>query len=155
VYVTASGQLIYSNAGSVTGNGYVELWVPGPIASGTYTCDIFLRNSCGELYRKGFNVIHINSNGREFSEEEINTVLKAEEKNILVYPNPGNDLFSIETGSDEPSYLNIMNISGQVVYQETLTQSKSSIDLSELPKGVYMIKISNEKSSTLRKLVIE
>ena len=94
------------------------------------------------------------------------TLLGLDEINNLelfnVYPNPASDILYIKS-QDWNSYqlpLNIQIISttGQNVYNlENLNPQSSeiSIDLPELSKGVYYIRVSGQQASSDRKLIIE
>jgi hypothetical protein len=72
---------------------------------------------------------------------------------INVWPNPASNILSIQfKGEDARSILRIYNISGQEVYQSRLNGSnQQQVDVSEWPKGVYIISAGNSR----RKVVIE
>ncbi len=76
-----------------------------------------------------------------------------------VVPNPNNGLFTLTSeGSFGSTDLNIYTLHGQLVYSEKLNINGSyahQFDLSSMPKGIYMVKLFNEKSTTVTKLVIE
>ena len=89
-------------------------------------------------------------------------------------PETGNDGFSISIRPN-PSYglinlvvtglktggvaVNIMELSGKVVYQETFATTGSkinrSIDLSQFQKGVYFVKVETDTQVKTEKLIIE
>lgn len=69
-----------------------------------------------------------------------------------VYPNPFGSLLHIEltnAGGDEK--VSIYNTLGTLVYEGKLKESKTVVDLSSLPNGIYFVKLGN----TTRKLVKE
>ena len=54
--------------------------------------------------------------------------------------------------------ISVCNILGEIVYnstEEINSTFKKEVDLTSLPKGVYMIKVENSSSSINKKLVIE
>lgn len=69
---------------------------------------------------------------------------------ISVYPNPANNNITINFITQVAnSELQITNLSGQLVQQSTINHSQSTIDISSLSKGIYIIKISDSKGQTL------
>lgn len=72
--------------------------------------------------------------------------------NFKMYPNPTNGNFvNIETVSN--TEVIIYNTLGKVVKTTTLNQNKHSIDISNLSKGVYFIKLEVDKKSITQKLI--
>jgi hypothetical protein len=73
---------------------------------------------------------------------------------ISVYPNPATDKITIETsGETQESYLAIVNIDGQEVLTRQITQPKTQIDISNLPSGVYFVRLLNEKTVEVGKII--
>jgi len=71
-----------------------------------------------------------------------------------VYPNPSSDIITIET-SESPfnSYLSLVNLNGQeLLYQQT-TKAVTEMDISNLPGGIYFIKVRSEKAVEVRKII--
>jgi PKD repeat protein len=61
--------------------------------------------------------------------------------NIKIYPNPTNNIINIEgLNKNENNTIHIFDVQGKLVITKTITD-KGTIDLSELNKGVYVIKI--------------
>ena len=60
---------------------------------------------------------------------------------LLVYPNPTNNIINIEgLTKNENNTIQIFDVQGKLVITKTITE-KGTINLSELNKGVYVIKI--------------
>ena len=72
---------------------------------------------------------------------------------IKVYPNPTTGIFTIE-GKNIKSIV-ILNIRGQTIKRLLIDNYQLSINLSNQPKGVYMIKIVTDKGTTVKKVVLE
>ncbi len=72
---------------------------------------------------------------------------------VNVYPNPANSSITIETL--QVSSIEILNPEGQILKTLTQTETKSSIDVSQLPAGIYFIKATSEKGMVVRKFVKE
>jgi hypothetical protein len=61
--------------------------------------------------------------------------------NIKIYPNPTNNIINIEgLTKNENNTIQIFDVQGKLVISKTITE-KGTIDLSELNKGIYVIKI--------------
>lgn len=75
---------------------------------------------------------------------------------ITLYPNPVKNQFTIDI-EDPAEILNveILNLLGQIVYRSTFLNTKTIINTSQFPEGVYIIKFDSDKSRTIRKFVKE
>ena len=95
----------------------------------------------------------IRMNFGDISLSDKNIELKS---NVNIYPNPTNGVFSITLDKNKDCEILIDNVLGQTVYKEFHNNLNSTtIDLSSLEKGVYMIKIQFDNSSSLTKVVVE
>ncbi len=68
--------------------------------------------------------------------------------NILIYPNPANDILNINIPKDEPVNITIIDIAGRTVSQQTATENIISMDLRNLAPGVYQLKIQGNSINT-------
>ncbi|QLG45940.1 FG-GAP-like repeat-containing protein [Costertonia aggregata] len=89
-----------------------------------------------------------------FEKNKINyTDNKIETLEAVLFPNPvANKLFI--NAIEEKSKISIFSMSGQLVMNGLIDKESSEYDLSNLPIGVYAVKISNEKQS-INKLIIK
>jgi hypothetical protein len=75
---------------------------------------------------------------------------------ITIIPNPSNNKITISlpaiTGN---SNLSIFNVNGVIVIEKQLTDNETQIDISALPRGVYFVRVQNEKMVDVGKLVKE
>jgi len=87
---------------------------------------------------------------------DCNTNISVEEQknhSIKIYPNPVSDFFHIETQlPEEPTHITIAEITGRVVYQSTFS---NKIDVSHLPKGIYMLSVQAKDERFVRKIVVQ
>ncbi|HRY33502.1 MAG TPA: C10 family peptidase [Bacteroidales bacterium] len=80
---------------------------------------------------------------------------------INIYPNPSRGILNLQFSQDMPGEAEVllMNLTGQILRQENTGrfsgQYKGSFDLSDLAKGVYLLKLSNELGSYQQRLVIQ
>ncbi|MFN3405036.1 MAG: glycosyl hydrolase family 18 protein [Cytophagaceae bacterium] len=73
---------------------------------------------------------------------------------IDIYPNPNEGQFYISTGQFPNLKAQIINNTGEKVAEYYLSQEDNLIDLSSNTNGIYLIKISNETTSTSFKISI-
>ena len=80
--------------------------------------------------------------------------------NIKVYPNPskGKFVLRIETSNSLNIDLSILNLVGQQVYSEAIVINgifSKELNLTNLPKGIYLLKCEEGKSINIQKLIIQ
>ncbi|MGO2357430.1 T9SS type A sorting domain-containing protein [Mesonia sp.] len=74
--------------------------------------------------------------------------------NVSLYPNPTNTGFvTIGTTSSEAASIEVYNLLGKQVIAQTLTNS--TLNVSSLASGVYLVKVSVEGKTATKKLVIK
>ena len=71
------------------------------------------------------------------------------ESEVKMYPNPVNDFLTIENTT---GVVTILDASGKVL-NEQFSKGITSVDFSDLPKGVYFVRISNENDATTYKIL--
>lgn len=131
----------YSGPG-VSGN----IFNPTGMAAGTYTISYTNIDSLGYIgtakhtvtlntCTSGINMLY-NKNGT-----------------LLIYPNPSNGLFSIETNVAEKQNLQIFDVNGKLVLSQNII-NKVNIDASNLSEGVYSINLTGYSGIINKKLVI-
>ncbi len=86
-----------------------------------------------------------------------NTTLSVDEvvahTNINLYPNPATDIINISVqGNSNDMNAEIYNVSGQVVYKAAV-QNNSSINISNLPDGMYYIRLNGETANGTQKFI--
>jgi PKD repeat protein len=79
--------------------------------------------------------------------------------NISIFPNPAGDEVTIQTSSiqnNEATIISITNILGKTVEQEKVKwKGQATLDVSNLPSGIYIVKVENEKEKLALKFVKE
>lgn len=76
--------------------------------------------------------------------------------NLSVGPNPFNDKLQFSIPKDFQNVkVAIIDVTGKVIWQSIYNEAHFEIDGSRLPKGVYLVKVSNDKKTSIRKLVKE
>jgi len=73
-----------------------------------------------------------------------------------IYPNPASNLLTIKTqAATSYSALTITNSIGQLLIQQSISQSTTTVDIKALPAGVYYITLRGDGYKTVRKFVKE
>lgn len=73
-----------------------------------------------------------------------------------VYPNPAKNEITVEERMiDSQSNVFISNISGQLLQENKLINNKTTIDISNLGSGIYILKLQNEKTVGVFKVIKE
>ena len=116
-----------------------------------------------EIFENGISVIFIDGTGVFSNNSPLSRpgafktagVLSSEsfsQNNFSVYPNPSTGIFNISTS--ETVKINIVDITGKIVYQNSV-QGNTSINLSNLQSGVYLMNVSGESINKTEKLIIK
>jgi len=81
--------------------------------------------------------------------------------NLNIYPNPTRGLFNISFVSDDIVTLEllVLNTSGKVIMIENkemfVGEYTKQVDLSEYPKGIYMVQIRTNNSFITKRIVVQ
>ena len=75
-------------------------------------------------------------------------------KDLIIAPNPTTGRVNITTFQETPYQITVFNMSGQRIFQQSAFRD-GSLDLSSFPKGTYMIKVSSDKHSVAKKIVLQ
>jgi hypothetical protein len=76
----------------------------------------------------------------------------ASDWNIKIYPNPAKDIITI-SGLKQIAAIEVYSISGMKMYEDEYTPD-SQLNLN-LASGVYMLKITEDNKSTVKKLIVK
>jgi hypothetical protein len=86
------------------------------------------------------------------SEPEIDITLG---NKITIYPNPSDGIYYFNlTEEDADTQIQVFNLLGEQVFSNLLLgKQENEIDLSNLAKGCYLVKLSNLENTTTQKLI--
>jgi hypothetical protein len=101
----------------------------------------------------GFDVASDNVTIRVIDVSSVNNALL--DNKLAVYPNPCNDNINIEIENINNAAIEIYNVSGRLVFSKALDSKSEKIDISGFPKGIYIIKLIQESTENVRKLVVK
>lgn len=128
-------------------------------------------NKCGTTYSSilpiefcEFPVPGEGPNIRSSSDEEAKEKdelkdFSATSSKIYAYPNPATDILNIVLDDEyylkkESKDLQIINVNGISVYQSTNSENDFKIDVSEIPSGIYYLKVQYEDRVDFQKIII-
>jgi hypothetical protein len=71
---------------------------------------------------------------------------------ISIYPNPNNGTFTVNTENSEAKDIYVYNALGEIVFQKNKTSERTlDIDISNVPKGIYLVKVVfDDKTETMK-----
>lgn len=78
--------------------------------------------------------------------------------NAEISPNPNNGRFILQLKEVEATGINevfIYNAIGQMIYQSTLSNNQTAIDLSAQPKGIYFVKVQSNSKVFSNKVIVQ
>ena len=73
---------------------------------------------------------------------------------IKLYPNPSNGQFVIDANGMNITSVKVMNVSGQEIMSKLIGASEANIQL-DLSAGIYLVEVSTENGSTIKRIVIK
>lgn len=74
---------------------------------------------------------------------------------ISVHPNPSTGLFTIDLGENAiNASITCTDLNGKIIYTETLSSSSTVIDLSLVQNGTYLLKISTDNYSSIKRISV-
>jgi PKD repeat protein len=80
----------------------------------------------------------------------------AQKSDLIIYPNPvQNEEITIKKLGDEHIPIAIFDLSGRMVFEEHLISNESTLNIGELPKGIYILKAIFSDSIETLKIVVE
>lgn len=74
---------------------------------------------------------------------------------IQIYPNPTQGELAIETPYlKDKLMVTVFDLNGRLVRQQTITETLSRIDLTQVPAGMYLMKIQDEEASVTKRIIV-
>lgn len=105
--------------------------------------------------------IVVNNSDPNNSQVEVDVMLdvltginEIENTAVMIYPNPVSDYLNIKTNS-KIVQVQVMNLMGQVIYNQFVDEMTHSLSLSDLPAGVYIVKVETTEGTVARRISVE
>ena len=77
----------------------------------------------------------------------------ANEKETLLYPNPTSGVMFVESYGLQS--VEVFNLVGQMVIQQTATDGQATVDMTSLPEGTYFVKLIGERNEVKKVVKIQ
>jgi len=71
--------------------------------------------------------------------------------NVKVFPNPARDKITVECPQN--AHVEILTLEGLMIQRVTAYENQTTLDLSALSSGLYMIKVTTDKGNAISKFV--
>jgi hypothetical protein len=75
------------------------------------------------------------------------------DKHISIYPNPFNQSLTISTDQVEDLDYQIMNVQGQIILSGKIRKGNGIIEVSAVRSGIYLIRLTTDKTEIVRRIV--
>ena len=84
-----------------------------------------------------------------------NEIKKNNQSSFNLYPNPAQNTVRIEmSNAGVTSIVTMVDVLGNEVMNTVISNKTNTLNVADLPNGVYQVSISNETGNTVKKLVI-
>lgn len=120
-------------------------------------------NASIKVYTSGNYAVEIeDANGCTIVSDEVNVTLTAINEGVTVtpnqsiklYPNPVKQFLTIEQANKNIYSVSLYSIGGQqILHKEMLQNQIEQIDMSQLSKGIYIIKLVTDKRAEVHKII--
>ena len=74
---------------------------------------------------------------------------------VDVYPNPASDKVFFNSKEKEIEKVQLVDLSGKILYKAEVRNQSGSIDLSGIAKGVYLVIMSTESDTITKKISVK
>ena len=93
----------------------------------------------------------ITSRSRGYKDD---VTLMGNEASILISPNPASEIVFIESKLEFINLVSIFNTNGNLLLTELVNAKSTSINVSDIPQGIYNIVIEQENNFITKRLVL-
>ncbi|MES2618879.1 MAG: PKD domain-containing protein [Bacteroidota bacterium] len=113
------------------------------------------------LYNGNFKVKMIATNSAGCMCETTKTVSATSAVNsistvpgLTIYPNPNNGMFTISTSANGGMKIEVFNLLGSKILSQTTSDNTININLGDVAKGIYMVKVTINGVTTTSKITV-
>jgi hypothetical protein len=102
---------------------------------------------------KSFYRLKLNDRDNTFTYSKIvPVIISCDSVSINVYPNPASDFLHVNISSIALSRALVYNTDGKLMYNAILQNGDNTIDIKNLPKGMYVVKVLNDADSRMYRI---
>lgn len=139
----------------VNGNsntGKTEIWGSGYWQS--YIGSLYIYSQQGDVTDRSISGYRYDAHFLSFTNYGIGNVINDE--SVTVYPNPTVSNINIEVSKlNKHSHFTVLSPNGLELLHEPITKNVTSINISSLPRGIYLVKIIGDRTVRVVKIVKE
>jgi Secretion system C-terminal sorting domain len=99
-------------------------------------------------------IVDTNSHSAHYLNCDANAITSianlAHENKFLLHPNPSHGNFKISFDNANAMQLQLIDAQGRIVYLQNNYTANSNINVSELPKGIYLVTLKNKNNIQFR-----
>lgn len=117
---------------------------PGDLAAGTYFCSLYINDSYDEVSPR--ITFTIQDNGSV-------DIKKNETENLKIYYTNNNQSLQVDNPDMKYQKIEILSATGMMVQNHFLKSGMNTIDMSYQPDGMYLLRLKNNDSYTVRKII--
>ena len=152
-----------TNLGEAYGSDYVPFQEEGFVVTGLYEFNEspYPHSPDDTLENVDFNFIHQVAKATmgalcHFAVVQEDMSVNDSQSGILqVFPNPTDNLLTVQTNSEKISQMQLTDFTGKVVWTSFQIENETRIDTSHLPNGVYILKLNGENLNSSKKIIIQ
>lgn len=160
----------WHNLVGIYDNGTFNLWLDNTLVASDMSQTYFITQSqegcaIGEYFTGSIDdirfydrALNVNEVGLLFAEPSscATAVAELEELSISIAPNPASDVINIRANDPLPTNMRAMELTdatGRLVRRATLRASGGDVDVRELPRGLYFLRIGAGEAAMVKKVV--
>lgn len=133
-----------------------EIDISGTLSSATLTYnDLDLSDGWYDYCVKAVYSSGISDCSEELSILVGESSVNSHEKQVSIFPNPTQGILNIELLDESTYVIRLTDISGRTVLSRKETELKKHIDLTNLPKGIYILIIEMKSDVLIDKVILE
>jgi hypothetical protein len=73
---------------------------------------------------------------------------------LNIYPNPSDGLIHLDIENNKNTRIEIYHLNGILLFSKSLGSVSDILDVSDYPKGVYLMKVIQDRSISIKKIII-
>lgn len=82
-------------------------------------------------------------------------IMENSSQGLQLYPNPADKKVFVKFDSAEVSELKISDLTGKTILTQKIQASETELNTANLPNGIYLIQINQEKAQQTQKLIVQ
>lgn len=83
----------------------------------------------------------------EVTSEKKNIIVHSDIHDIVLYPNPVNDILFVSTGNSPVNFLAIYDVTGKLILEKSSLSKEFELDISNWASGIYLLKIGKQNKN--------